>query len=638
MSLRRVLLRTIDLTIIFALASPCICNANWIPLGPPGGQTDELISDPVRPDILWAVDSDAIWKTTDRGASWLRAPTPLNTRVVQISPSNPSVMYAGGEGGISRSLDGGFVWNAPRSARSPNEEVFDLAVHPTSPDTVYGATSDGLFRSSDGGASWENIGERLGDYLFDLVRLSPGNPAIVFAGTAGGGYSAGPGGLFQSSNGGKDWVRISTAEMGEFVYALIVAPQDPSILYVATDIGVFRSQNGGATWAAASSGITFGYNALQTDLLAGDPADPNLLYAGTAFGVFVSRDGAHTWKNVGQIEGGVTALAVDGKSVAYASSSVQGIVRSSDRGTSWTTANGNRARVTITAIRVGPTGSVYAVSAAGVLKLATDGQWIRLSNGFPELLDIFGIVPDLADANILYAETNDYVYRSVDGGSSWMPERTGISDNNIFCLVIDSQSPNTLYAGALDDGVFKTTDAGMHWAHLAGSPPGVFDIAIDPANSSLLYAATESSGVFKSVDGGQTWLPINNGLAGVVEIWRIAINPTNPSIICIAVASGFRSPGMFRTTDSGATWSRVVLGDGVNVYDLAADSSGVMYAATGERGLLRSTDGGATWMPLNGGPAGIDSVAIAANRVYVGTFRESAFAVMTGSPRRRAVR
>jgi photosystem II stability/assembly factor-like uncharacterized protein len=81
----------------------------------------------------------------------------------------------------------------------------------------------------------------------------------------------------------------------------------------------------------------------------------------------------------------------------------------------------------------------------------------------------------------------------------------GHDTNNVLSVVVDPQSPETLYA-ATDAGVLKSTDGGATWASAGLTTTHVWGIAVDPQLPSTLYAwSYDTAGLYKSIDGGASW-------------------------------------------------------------------------------------------------------------------------------------
>ena len=214
--------------------------------------------------------------------------------------------------------------------------------------------------------------------------------------------------------------------------------------------------------------------------------------------------------------------------------------------------------------------------------------------------------------------------------------------------------PNTYYFGATGGGVWKSTDGALSWKpvfdHEGSSSIG--SIAVADSDPNIVYVGTgeacirgnlaQGDGVYKSLDGGKTWT--NVGLKDTRSIGKVIVNPKDPNIVFVAALGHPYGPnsqrGIFRTTDGGKTWDKVLYKDeNTGGVDVAFDpnNSNILFAALWQArrtpwslssggpgsGLYRSTDGGTTWKQLTGhglpeGPWGKVGVAVGANseRVY----------------------
>jgi len=215
--------------------------------------------------------------------------------------------------------------------------------------------------------------------------------------------------------------------------------------------------------------------------------------------------------------------------------------------------------------------------------------------------------------------------------------------------------PDTYYFGAVAGGVWKTIDGGANWTPLFDKEAisSIGAIAVAPSDHNVVYAGTGEAairgnttygiGVYKSIDAGKTWK--NVGLKDSRQIGALIVDPRNADVVLVAALGHAFGPnqerGIFRTTDGGKTWTKV-LGKDENTggIDVVFDprNPNIVFASLWQArrqpwffssggpgsGLYRSEDNGATWKRLegNGLPDGIlGKIGIAvsgadSNRVY----------------------
>ena len=291
--------------------------------------------------------------------------------------------------------------------------------------------------------------------------------------------------------------------------------------------------------------------------------------------------------------------------------------------------------------------TVYAgTDGAGVFKSIDGGvSWVPAGNGLPltyplglAYTAVHALAVDPGTPSTLYAGADRALFKSLDGGNSWaaitndsLPLIPSNKNNAVYSLALDPHAPGTVYAGLYTGGVFKSVDGGVSWASassgLASSP--IYALAIDPATPTTLYAGTYA-GIFKSTDGGASWALASNGLTNL-HVHTLAVDPASTTTIYAGTER--QGGGVFKSTDGGASWSAVNNGiTELYVSSLAVDQQepNVIYAGT-YRGLFRSTDGGASWLAAaNGLPSANWVRALALNpgtpaNVYAGTYDSGVF-------------
>ena len=215
--------------------------------------------------------------------------------------------------------------------------------------------------------------------------------------------------------------------------------------------------------------------------------------------------------------------------------------------------------------------------------------------------------------------------------------------------------PNTYYLGAASGGVWKSTDAGKTFVPVFDNEPvmAIGALAVAPTDPKQVWAGTGEAwvirdsdimgdGIYKSTDGGTSWTHM--GLDNTGRIGRVIVDPTNADVVYACAIGRVTGPqqerGVFKTTDGGTTWKRVLFVDpntgcsglSIDAHDpntLVAGMWQVEMHAWGEfsggpgSGVHITHDGGATWKKVTAGmpkpPVGKIDVAIApsdSQRIY----------------------
>ncbi len=205
----------------------------------------------------------------------------------------------------------------------------------------------------------------------------------------------------------------------------------------------------------------------------------------------------------------------------------------------------------------------------------------------------------------------------------------------------------TYYAGAASGGVWKTSDGGKTFEPVFDQEPvqAIGALAVAPSDPNIVWAGTGEAwairdsdimgdGIYKSTDAGKTWSHM--GLEETGRIGKILVNPTNPNVVFACALGRTTGPqqerGVYRTSDGGKTWQRVLFVDentGCSGLAMDAKDPNVLLAGTWQvvmhtwamfsggpaSGVYRSRDGGTTWTKLENGlpkpPVGKIDVAIA---------------------------
>ena len=277
----------------------------------------------IHPDdsaVIFAGTQDGPYRSDDRGEHWEALDATKGRCLVAGVSTGQSLMcvYAGYEPcSVARSEDGGETWQEMDTSRVRypdvttympplGKRVIGLCADPSEPDDIYGAIEvGGLIASRDGGDSWDSLTDGLyrDNHTVDLhgVQVSAAAPGTVFiiAQVA----------MFRSRNKGRNWEHIRFGEMfpgGSYCRGLLVAPDDPSTIYLAAGAGgggapagtqeagaLFRSNDTGENWERIDIGDTPPGRMFQ---IAIDSRAPSNIFCTTNFGhFFASTDGGESW-------------------------------------------------------------------------------------------------------------------------------------------------------------------------------------------------------------------------------------------------------------------------------------------------------------------------------------------------------
>lgn len=278
------------------------------------------------------------------------------------------------------------------------------------------------------------------------------------------------------------------------------------------------------------------------------PADPATVVSGS--GIYNGMQ----WRNVGPFRGGRSAAVtgVPGKpNLFYFGATGGGVWRTTDAGNSWENISDG----------------FFGGSVGSIAVSEWDPNVIYVGGGEVTVR-----------GNVSYGYG---IWKTDDAGKTW--KSVGLKESrHIPRIVLDPKNPEVVYAAVLGDlfksnterGIYKSVDGGKTWIKklFANEDAGVVELVMDPNNSRILYASTwrvrrtpfslesggAGSGLWKSVDAGETWKEIttNSGLPkGVWGISGITVSRVNSNRLYAIVEN--ENGGVFTSTDAGATWKKV---------------------------------------------------------------------------------
>ena len=332
----------------------------------------------------------------------------------------------------------------------------------------------------------------------------PSQPNVFYVGQVNGG-------VWKSDDYGRTWTPIFDHESTQSIGAIVVAPSNPNIIYVASgeglhrpDLsvgnGIYKSTDAGKTWTHL--GLRDGF---QIPALVIDPRDPNRVFA-----------------------------AVLGH--PYGPNEERGLFRSTDGGQTWQKSIYKDENTGASDVEIDPSNPdvIYAS-----MWEAREGPW---------------------EDNNTVNGTGGGLFKSTDGGNTWHPLTNGLPKylSQIYVAIAPSH-PRRIYATvAIASGplaFYRSDDAGESWTKPTDDPRpsgriGGGDLAVprvDARNADVVYCA--STVTMRSDDGGKTWSGFR-GAPGGDDYQNLWINPNDPNIILLV-----SDQGAIVTVNGGASWS-----------------------------------------------------------------------------------
>jgi photosystem II stability/assembly factor-like uncharacterized protein len=522
-------------------------------------------------------------KSTDGGASWITAnaglpgaPGQPNSGIVGLVQVGSTLILGTDGSGIYRSTDGAATW-APANAGLPNLQLVGLVKGNEPVPTIYALANNGnsttFFRSTDSATTWVQTGTLNAPFAAGLVFTAQ-SPPVAYATSAIG--------LFKSTDGTATWLRVPpTANLPNAPVPILLGDSgDPLRVYASISSSqsyALTSADSGKTWSL----LTFPDGTPVTPL-SFRASHPNMVYGRNPFnGALVrSFDAGTHWNGIlppltpGLTFTGLTSV-LEGKSDSFVlfavgnttflriPGSIPIVLRSDNDSGEWVDAShglpqSSRSETALEAIAIDPTNNdvLYAATDGGLFK-TTDGggSWNPIGTGFPAN-PASTLVVDPSRPNIVYAAfgvslvtgQGAGVFASADGGLTWNPRNTGLTDFTITALAIDRNDPQSLYAGTATQGVFRTIDGGMHWAPFTnGLPAGdglkILSLEVDPVDGRNIFVGTADGAFAFTLDASTPFIPVIEYYAQSLDHYFMATE-AQPDIA--ALDSG-AIPGWVRT-------------------------------------------------------------------------------------------
>lgn len=240
---------------------------------------------------------------------------------------------------------------------------------------------------------------------------------------------------------------------------------------------------------------------------------------------------------------------------------------------------------------------LVALAAHPWLSQAAEKTWVNIGpeGGAVSRLLVAPETPTTIYALVGASDYGETVYRSTDGGLSWVRASDGLRGRQIFELALDPLTPTQLFA-ATDDGIYRTANGGVNWSWLPGGPSNATHVAVAPSSPEVVYA-TSGWIIYRSADSGTTWDAGTAYSSSLSSAAALAVDPANANVVYAGTIEG-----LAKSTDGGATWSPLSQGLPASPLDLRAVvvhpqlPTTLFLIAGGAASLYKSTNGGASWV------------------------------------------
>ena len=609
--------------------------------------------------LTWRAISDSAFKTSSVGAV---AVSESNPDVVYVGMGEVALRGNIIQGdGVYKSVDAGKTWT--HAGLEKTMAIGRIRVHPSNPDFVYvaalgnpyGANPErGVFKTTDGARTWEKVlfrNEQTG--AVDL-SMDPKNPDVLYAGlwevyrTPHSLSSGGPGsGLFKTGDGGKSWQELSrNAGLPKPLWgkiAVSVSGADSSRVFAlieAAEGGVFVSDDAGTTWKLVNDDRRLRQRAFYYTRLYADPQARDTVYILNT-GLYRSTDGGKTIRAIRVPHG-------DNHDLWIASGDPRRMINSNDGGAN-VTVNGGESWTE----QDYPTAQLYNIFTTShvpyhVCGAQQDNSTVCVpSTGGGELYAVGGgesgyIAPDPQDTDVFYAGSYGGLLTRINRRTGerrsinvWPDNPMGHSSSDMterfqwtFPIVIPPGAANTLYAAS--QHVWRSTNEGQSWHRISpdltrhdpstmeasGGPitldqtgvetyATVFTLAPSPRNPQILWAGSDDGVVHVTRDGGGSWEKVTpRDLPDFTRISLIDASPHDPAVAYLAgnrYQRADRAPYVYKTSDYGKTWTKIVTGLPPDDFPRAIREDpvrrGLLFLGT-ETGVYVSVDDGASWQSL----------------------------------------
>ncbi len=471
----------------------------------------QVAMDPHNHQHLFFADGIFLYETDDGGESWKQinnAKSSFGFESLVISPSDSNKLFIIGNNNDQRffalSLDGGKTWNLsdlvgelfypPLLVESSQSGEVIIYMRDIWANTIYISTDDGV--------SWKPPRKNC-----TSMTLDPHGGLIAICDDV----------LVKTTNAGQTWNFIGN--ITNYGSILTVSPESSQIIYTGKN-SFMMSIDGGNTWLESSNGL----GSARIELAI----ENSFLFVEDNSGyLYRSADGGVNWSLV--YEGG-GSLVIGAEGLLYRNG-YDSLLVSSDQGDNWNKLSiplSGDYRISADPNKSGVVFLTYNSRPGHIFKSSDSGaHWEEIPWSWPEMGDsVYGANLFFGTNPVVYLVPWFQSYYSSDEGYTWnMCAESFWSPPVRYRLAIDPRDSSIVYLAVMGRGVFRSTNHCLTWTPINRGLGSLFvnSINIDTNNPNTLYAGTDG-GAYISMNGGETWYQINDGLLGAFVVYSVVID------------------------------------------------------------------------------------------------------------------
>lgn len=508
-------------------------------------------------------DAGTIMATYDGGLTWDVQYEAITDNMYDVAVIDPLNAFAVGDNGQAiKTTNGGYNW---QDMKLQGSNALNAVVFVDNKNGWIAGDAKSLYHTTDGGATWIKQLQS-GGITGDIAGIS-------FVDANDGWFVSQAGLVYHTTNAGTNWtlqktLGVSSNRIRFYSSILGAAACDNGMVAITT--------NGGAAWTIVPTGVTGSIN----DLLFVSPTE---IWGAVETGKLIhSTDAGTTWTTTTVNEYSSFFAITKNNSVLYASGEYGIMIKKDLPASTWSVV-ANPTDQSANWIAFTSTGTGFAVGQDGfIIKSSDKGKsWTAIDNKITKD-SFYGVTVTDKNNSWLVGDEGVLLHTS-DGGTTWVQQETGLTTSLVTISFVDN---NNGWAAGDGGVIMHTTNGGSTWTRQTSNTSNYL-LGIHFADANKGWCVGAGGIMMRTTNGGSTWTTT----ASVVSSNLYSVSMITSALGFAAGPSGV----MLKTTDAGASWVKVNLGITSNLALVVGTSANNLYAVGDSGKVFYSNDGGAIW-------------------------------------------